>query len=489
MTSVLGLLRFGRELQRCRRLPRQLESRTPWAAVWPRQAGRSAAGVEAVLASECGRDQPEHASLLGFLLLGGNCSAVGSYLDNSGATQGLLLTETAGMWATGVEAVLPASAATSKQDVSLYSVSCSSAGNCSAVGSYLDNSGATQGLLLTETAGTWATGVEAVLPANAATSKQDVSLYPVSCSSAGNCSAVGSYTDSSGATQGLLLTETAGTWGVGVEAALPANAVAAPHGVELTSVSCASAGNCSAVGMYNNDSSTNDGVLLTETGGLWAPGVEAILPDECRRGGQGPTVRRPTGRRLVPRPRELRRRGVVHRQPGRIPRTPAERAGRSVVERYRGCATCQRQQVTEPGGNAGLGFVRFGRGLRRRRLLQRLLEQARLGHFAGPDRDRDGGHLGSRCGGGTASERHLRCGAQFGLMSLRGQLLRRRGRVWGVHGRAGPADGQLRHTTLSRAQGEGRNPQRRQALHQGPCPLLRRQGEACPLANESRRGT
>src|SRR5207248_6041925 len=61
-----------------------------------------------------------------------------------------------------------------------------------------------QGLLLTETAGTWATGVAASLPANAG-SNPAVSLFSVSCASAGNCGAVGSYDDSSGNTQGLLL--------------------------------------------------------------------------------------------------------------------------------------------------------------------------------------------------------------------------------------------------------------------------------------------
>ena len=46
--------------------------------------------------------------------------------------------------------------------------------------------------------------------------------------------------------QGLLLTETAGSWATGTEAALPADST--NLGAELTSVSCASAGNCTAVG-------------------------------------------------------------------------------------------------------------------------------------------------------------------------------------------------------------------------------------------------
>ena len=76
-------------------------------------------------------------------------------------------------------------------------MSCASAGNCSAVGYYVDNSGHPEGLLLAETAGTWATGVEASPPANAAPNPV-VLLSSVSCPSVGNCSAVGNYTDSLG---------------------------------------------------------------------------------------------------------------------------------------------------------------------------------------------------------------------------------------------------------------------------------------------------
>src|SRR2546425_758351 len=53
-------------------------------------------------------------------------------------------------------------------------------------------------------AGSWATGVEASLPANAG-SNPNVSLYSVSCASARNCSAVGTYFDSSNHRRGLLL--------------------------------------------------------------------------------------------------------------------------------------------------------------------------------------------------------------------------------------------------------------------------------------------
>jgi len=212
----------------------------------------------------------------------GDCSAVGSYSDNVGGTDGLLLTETDGKWATGVEALLPAGAAPAAGEVVLNSVSCASPGNCTAVGQY--GAGAyppgPRGLLLSETNGTWAAGVEAVLPANAGSADQSVDLTSVSCPSAGNCSAVGSYVDSSSQFQGLLLKETAGTWDTGVEVALPANNRGTGDAF-LDSVSCASAGNCTAVGYYEAPSPTYDlsrGLLVSEAAGTWGAGVEAPLP-------------------------------------------------------------------------------------------------------------------------------------------------------------------------------------------------------------------
>ena len=204
----------------------------------------------------------------------GKCTATGSYLDSSGNRQGLLLTETSGTWA-AVEPPLPANAA-ADPEAGVIPVSCVSAGNCTATGGYTDSSGNRQGLLLTETSGSWATGVEAPAPANAA-ANPGISVGPVSCTSIGNCTAVGTYNDSSGNQGLLLLTETSGTWAAqGV--ALPADAT--DLGAGLSSLSCASAGNCTAVGSYHSVSSGDypQGLLLTETSGTWATAVEAPLP-------------------------------------------------------------------------------------------------------------------------------------------------------------------------------------------------------------------
>ena len=221
----------------------------------------------------------------------GNCTAVGGYVDSAGREQGLVVTETSGAWAAGVEASPPANAGTDPR-VGLGSVSCASAGSCTAVGGYYDSSGYPQVLLLTGSSGAWATGVEASLPANAATNPSAwVVLGGLSCASAGNCTAVGDYVDSAGLQQGLLLTETSGASATGIEASPPANAATVPR-VYLSSVSCASAGTCTAVGGYNDSSGDLRGLLLTETSGVWATGVEATPPTSA--GGTGVEASPPT---------------------------------------------------------------------------------------------------------------------------------------------------------------------------------------------------
>jgi hypothetical protein len=89
----------------------------------------------------------------------------------------------------------------------------------------------------------------AALPANATTGNQDVVLNSVSCLSARDCTAVGSYRDSGGNDEAMALTETAGAWAAGVEVSLPANTAASPI-ASLSSVSCASVGDCAALGTF-----------------------------------------------------------------------------------------------------------------------------------------------------------------------------------------------------------------------------------------------
>ncbi len=203
----------------------------------------------------------------------GNCSAVGSYYSGASGQQGLLLTETAGTWGTGVELALPGDAHADPSTV-LDQIACSSAGNCTAIGTYNDS---TKAVMVTEADGSWGAGVAPALPANAHVPNASA-LSSVSCTTDGTCVAVGAYEDNAQNSQPVIWTETAGPWGTGVEVSLPADAATGEQSAELDSVSCPSPGNCSAFGSYIDGSGGDELLLMTETAGSWAPPVEAQLP-------------------------------------------------------------------------------------------------------------------------------------------------------------------------------------------------------------------
>jgi uncharacterized protein CbrC (UPF0167 family) len=210
----------------------------------------------------------------------GNCSAAGQYTDRSGGSQAFVVGEANGTWRTARE--VPGTAALNKGgSAAIYSLSCASAGDCSAGGWYAESSGARQALVVTETNGTWGPAEE--VPGTAALNKGgEAQVYSVSCASAGDCSAGGQYTDGSGRYQAFVAGETNGTWGRAEE--VPGTAALNTHGdAQLSSVSCASAGNCSAVGSYL-DASGSEVFVAGETNGTLGraeevPGTAALNKD------------------------------------------------------------------------------------------------------------------------------------------------------------------------------------------------------------------
>ena len=182
-----------------------------------------------------------------------------------------------------IELAPPSNAAPNPPFLYLFSVSCTSAGNCVAVGLYLDSNGSGQPMIFTETGGVWAQGVEATLPANAAPETAPFSQFAyldfVTCTSVGNCVAVGNYTDTNGNGQGLIVTETGGVWAQGAELnpQLLPNGGANPN-VFLNDVTCTHPGNCAATGGYLDANGNWEGLVVSETHGVWAQAVEITLP-------------------------------------------------------------------------------------------------------------------------------------------------------------------------------------------------------------------
>ena len=95
--------------------------------------------------------------------------------------------------------------------------------------------------------GTWGKAKE--VPGTAALDAGGSAIvHSVSCASAGNCSAGGDYTDGSGHVQAFVVSQVNGRWGKAKE--VPGTATPSAGFAVITSVSCASAGNCSAGGDY-----------------------------------------------------------------------------------------------------------------------------------------------------------------------------------------------------------------------------------------------
>ena len=205
------------------------------------------------------------------------CVAVGSYTDTSGLGEGLLLTWSGGSWSAAA-APLPDNVVGQGTDIEhgeLHAVSCASSSSCVAVGSYTDTSRAFQGLLLTMSKGSW-TAAEAALPGNAAGNPY-VQLKKLSCDSAAACVAEGTYQDASNKSDTLLLTWSGGSW-ESAQTPLPADA-SSDTSVTITGLSCASASLCFAVGSYNG-SGSGGGLLLTWANGSWSV-TQDPLPDDA----------------------------------------------------------------------------------------------------------------------------------------------------------------------------------------------------------------
>src|SRR5262245_56682212 len=242
--------------------------------------------------------QAVEASGLGALNKGGNAQvtsvscaspgycAAGGYYGNYSSNpygftsgQGFVVNERNGRWRRAVE--VPGLGALNKGGkAEVTSVSCASRGSCAAVGFYKDGGGDQQGFVAVERYGVWGQAVEVPgLGALNAGGKSWVSS--VSCASPGYCAAGGNYaTDAAGHGQAFVVSETNGSWGTAQEVAANLNT---GGGAGVDSVSCASAGNCSAGGGYSGHLGDH-AFVISEVNGTWAT-AQAIAGSRSATGG------------------------------------------------------------------------------------------------------------------------------------------------------------------------------------------------------------
>jgi hypothetical protein len=210
-----------------------------------------------------------------------SCPAAGGCLltGQFGGTA-FTVTETNGVW--GRSQTIPGlSALDAGRHESASAGSCSSMADCSVGGYYTDSAGHRQAYVVTKHNGVWGKAQE-VLGTAALNAGGLAQLSSVDCTSAGTCSAVGGYATASGSQEPFVVSQVGGTWGQASTVPGIAN-VDKGHGSALTGVSCKSAGNCAAVGSYSTAASVfiTRALVVDQSGGVWqraeqVPGTAAL---------------------------------------------------------------------------------------------------------------------------------------------------------------------------------------------------------------------
>ncbi len=207
----------------------------------------------------------------------GACTAGGNYQAAGRQIEPMVATQSRGRWSRGTPLVLPAGAATQPY-AQVNGISCRSAGNCVAVGDYeYGRSRNLQAFIATESHGRWARAFTPRLPANAA-SPVSAELQAVACTRDGSCAAAGSYQDSSGNAQIMVLAKPpAGPWRQATEIASPPNAAANPDAF-MTGISCSAPGTCVAVGNYSVSATQFEAMGAVELRGAWHRATQIAAP-------------------------------------------------------------------------------------------------------------------------------------------------------------------------------------------------------------------
>jgi hypothetical protein len=200
----------------------------------------------------------------------GNCAVGGSYANGSHGIRAFVVSEKSGSWGKAMQVPGAAALSGASGGSQVAAVSCASAGNCAAGGQYFSD-GDQQAFVVSEKNGSWGRAIEvpgsAALDAGAAGG-----IDALSCASAGNCAAAGSYRNADGVPLAFVVNENHGSWGTAIE--VPGSAA---FGTDtFDSVSCASAGNCAAAGFSGSD--TTDAsfgpLVVSEKNGTWGNAIE-----------------------------------------------------------------------------------------------------------------------------------------------------------------------------------------------------------------------
>ena len=206
----------------------------------------------------------------------GNCGAAGSFKDLYGNVVPMVATESNGVWASGVE--VPGTGGFSSKGGSARAISCASAGNCTVGGAYVDGSVHDQPFVATEVSGSW--GLALQIPGLASLNVGGSDVGKMACSSPGNWSLAGYYADGSSHYQAFVDTQINGKWATAI--ALPGLIALNAGGHDyVMALTCVSSGNCVITGRYRDVSNHFQAFVANETNRSWGaafevPGTSAL---------------------------------------------------------------------------------------------------------------------------------------------------------------------------------------------------------------------
>jgi len=205
----------------------------------------------------------------------GYCSGGGSYTSATKGQVAFVVTQSHGSWGRAASVRLPAGA-DPEPDAQVNGISCTSPGYCVAVGGY-SNSKGSDGFIVTQSRGKWGRAVPAKVPSGAKAGESD--LLAISCPRWNGCEAVGEYLSKHSDLEAVAEAQRPGRWNA-AEIAMPVKSAPDPAPY-LQGLSCSSVGNCAAVGSFDNNSSSPDaeaalGALLSH--GKWRRAVQLRVP-------------------------------------------------------------------------------------------------------------------------------------------------------------------------------------------------------------------
>jgi hypothetical protein len=193
----------------------------------------------------------------------------------------MVATMSGSTWGRGHTVVLPATSADPHGEGQITGISCPAKNDCTAVGFNIeyvgDSSYGKDAFAVTQSHGAWGPIRFVTLPHGAAHATV-ATLTGVSCTSPGNCEAVGYFAVAGENLDPMAVREVHGSWRPATEIALPASAAATPGAYAvLDAVSCPKPGSCVGVGSYLSTTYRLEGLTAVESGGHWKRAAEATL--------------------------------------------------------------------------------------------------------------------------------------------------------------------------------------------------------------------